>query len=77
MSNKPMTILRATDDDGSQITIYECTLPTWGWQYTNSKRHEFDYGWALSKEEAILKSQRFLKPSPDGSYPSFQVMEVK
>ena len=71
------TILRATDCYGSQVTVYPCALPTWGWQYTNPVRREFDYGWELSQSLAMQKALKMLKPDDTGKYPEFEVILLK
>ena len=75
MQDNP-TVLRAVDTDGSTATVYPCTLPTWGWQYCNNIRHEFEYGWTNSEAAAIAEAKRLLKPGADGAYPAFVVVPI-
>lgn len=70
MDDNPSEILRAVDQDGATINIHKCET-SWAWQYFSCKRKEYSYGWACSASEAILKSEKLLKPDSLGNYPAF------
>jgi len=76
MSDNP-TILRAVDHEGSEVKVFPCSPPTFGWTFLNFKQHSYDYGWGCSEAEAVAKAQKLLKPDASGNFPSFVVVEVK